>query len=134
MANPDEILCWSMSDLGSIMLNGLWHVCCSLTNPCMFMQEIVEILQQEAAMCKHILALEADEADLNDRASSSKWPTITLAQIQALIGGMLGSASPEMPLENASLYRQLQSIDRLRHGFYEDAAKGSAKILIQSTQ
>ncbi len=95
-------------------------------------QEIADILEQETAMCQDILALE-DTDELGEKGGSTKWPKLTLAQLQELSASVLGSGRPKTQPETACLYQQLGKLDPMRKGFYQDAAKGSTNILIQSS-
>ncbi|KAK9853619.1 hypothetical protein WJX84_003448 [Apatococcus fuscideae] len=95
-------------------------------------EEIVSLLQQEVAVCKDILELEDTAAPDGKAASSIKWPSLTLAQLHELLCSVAPSSFDNEQTDVRLLYRQLQDIDQLRAGFYTDASKGSAKILVQS--
>ena len=98
----------------------------------LLLQAIEDILQQEIAVCKDILALEDTAATHGKVANSIKWPTLTLAQLQELSSGISTDPSAGDQLDVPTLYQRLQDIDQLRAGFYADASQGSAKILVQS--
>lgn len=113
--------------------NTLRHAGCSLAryNQCQGgpgegaeRDTLLHVLAAQAAMCQELLDIEP----------AAKWPLLTLtrlrelqAQLQRQAGGEARATEGEVEVQEG--YTTLAAVDKLREGYYQDAAAGKAHVV-----